>query len=29
MTRSFAGFDIYVSNLSPRATIHVRFPIGP
>ena len=29
MTRSFAGFDIYVSNLSPRATIQVRFPIGP
>lgn len=29
MTRSFVGFPINVANLSARATIQVRFPIGP
>jgi hypothetical protein len=29
MARSFAGFQIYVKNTSPRATLKVTFPIGP
>ena len=29
MVRSFAGFQIYVQNISARATLRVTFPIGP